>query len=433
MAQKAKAPRLSLPWDTRYQVIFLCFLATLIAYVERTGFSIAYTALAKRSGVPEGLTGTVMSAFYWGYALSQIPGGIAAQRYGGDTMLSLSFACWGTAALLTPASAERARATILARVCVGAAQGFLIPAVHTVLSAWVPPAERARAVSLTTSGMYLGSALAMQALPSVAKALGPAALLRLTGALGLGWLLLPSPLTTGGAAGDNGKTKVFAPGAMGRPAATPWSLMLRHPAVWAIVINNFTFHYAFYILMNWMPTYYDKVLGTDLSAMGSAKTLPYLTMFATSNAGGWAGDWLITRGRVGVGAARKAVNSLGFWAAAATLVCMPGAGSLGAGVTLTTLALGTCGFARGGFSVNHMDIAPNFAGIVMGISNTAGTLAGVVGVAATGFFLEQAGGAQHKTGWLISLAIAAALCVLGSLIFLRYARGTRVFGGDAHR
>ena len=136
-------------------------------------------------------------------------------------------------------------------------------------------------------------------------------------------------------------------------------------AVWAIVINNFTFHYAFYILMNWMPTYYDKVLGTDLSAMGSAKTLPYLTMFATSNAGGWAGDWLITRGRVGVGAARKAVNSLGFWAAAATLVCMPGAGSLGAGVALTTLALGTCGFARGGFSVNHMDIAPNFAGIVM--------------------------------------------------------------------
>lgn len=56
-----------------------------------------------------------------------------------------------------------------------------------------------------------------------------------------------------------------------------------------------------------------------------------------------------------------------------------------------------------------------------------------MGVAATGFFLEQAGVAQHKTGWLISLAIAAALCVLGSLIFLRYARGTRVFGGDAHR
>jgi hypothetical protein len=40
---------------------------------------------------------------------------------------------------------------------------------------------------------------------------------------------------------------------------TPWQRMLRHPALWAIVINNFTFHYAFYVIMNWMPTYFDKV------------------------------------------------------------------------------------------------------------------------------------------------------------------------------
>ena len=32
-----------------------------------------------------------------------------------------------------------------------------------------------------------------------------------------------------------------------------------YSAVWAIVINNFTFHYAFYVVMNWLPTYFDKV------------------------------------------------------------------------------------------------------------------------------------------------------------------------------
>jgi hypothetical protein len=46
----------------------------------------------------------------------------------------------------------------------------------------------------------------------------------------------------------------------GRPAATPWLRMMRHPALWAIVVNNFTFHYAFYVVMNWLPTYFDKVL-----------------------------------------------------------------------------------------------------------------------------------------------------------------------------
>ncbi len=41
-----------------------------------------------------------------------------------------------------------------------------------MLSAWIPTHERARAVSLTTSGMYLGSALAMEVLPTVRERLG---------------------------------------------------------------------------------------------------------------------------------------------------------------------------------------------------------------------------------------------------------------------
>lgn len=139
--------------------------------------------------------------------------------------------------------------------CAPRKQGFLIPAIHTVLAGWVPPTERARAVSLTTSGMYLGSAAAMLALPSVAAAAGPATLLRLVGALGLAWLAgwrltlrslrrreaaASMPLHGGAAAaGDtSGKAHVKH----GRPAATPWREMLAHPAVWAIVINNFTFH-----------------------------------------------------------------------------------------------------------------------------------------------------------------------------------------------
>ncbi len=44
----------------------------------------------------------------------------------------------------------------------------------------------------------------------------------------------------------------------GRPPPTPWARLLRHPALWAIVVNNFTFHYAFYVVMNWLPTYFDK-------------------------------------------------------------------------------------------------------------------------------------------------------------------------------
>ncbi len=56
----------------RHTIVAACFLATFIAYVERTGFSVAYTAAAKEQAVSEAVKGTVLSSFFWGYALSQV-------------------------------------------------------------------------------------------------------------------------------------------------------------------------------------------------------------------------------------------------------------------------------------------------------------------------------------------------------------------------
>lgn len=61
------------------------------------------------------------------------------------------------------------------------------------------------------------------------------------------------------------------------------------------------------------------------------------------------------------------------WRNRGTTACLPaclprhraGARTVGVGLLCTTLALGCCGFSRGGFSVNHMDVAPKFAGVVM--------------------------------------------------------------------
>ncbi len=58
--------------EPRHQITLLCFLATFTAYVERVGFSIAYTAMAKKVNVSESTKGTVLSAFYWGYGVSQV-------------------------------------------------------------------------------------------------------------------------------------------------------------------------------------------------------------------------------------------------------------------------------------------------------------------------------------------------------------------------
>lgn len=62
----------------------------------------------------------------------------------------------------------------------------------------------------------------------------------------------------------------------------------------------------------------------------------------------------------------------GFLSSSLALLSMPCASGVVTGVLANTLTMGALGLSRGGFSVNHMDIAPKYAGIVMGISNTAG-------------------------------------------------------------
>mmetsp|Transcript_27989 Transcript_27989/g.71921 ORF Transcript_27989/g.71921 Transcript_27989/m.71921 type:complete len:292 (-) Transcript_27989:336-1211(-) len=290
--------------------------------------------------------------------------------------------------------------------------------------------------------MYLGSAAAMLVLPSVGASFGAPSLLKVVGCLGLSWLAMwmlvgkeiphretVIPITQAEVNKAARQDKPIIKSAMqkGCPAPTPWRRMLASPAVWAIITNNFAFHYAFYVIMNWLPTYFNSVLKADLASLGGLKTLPYLVMFLTSNLGGWVGDLLILKRRFSVAAARKAVNTLGLTSSAVALMLMPMASDTLPGIAATTLTLGALGFARGGFSVNHMDIAPKYAGVVMGISNTAGTLSGVIGVAITGRILDWYGGSAVLGGWYQAHALAAIICLGATVIFFSFARGDRCF------
>ena len=58
-------------------------------------------------------------------------------------------------------------------------------------------------------------------------------------------------------------------------------------------------------------------------------------------------------------------------------------------VVCLTFAVGGGGFAFSGFFVNHLDIAPPFAGILMGISNAVATLPGIISPLLTGVIVQH--------------------------------------------
>lgn len=136
-------------------IVAAIFSCTLSSYFERMGFSIAFTELADSENLKEHVKGKVMSAFFYGYAVMQLPGGWLSARYGGARILGLSFALWGTISMLMPGTVQDDSTAILTacRVAIGASQGLFIPASHTVLAKWIPVHERGRLVTLAMSGM----------------------------------------------------------------------------------------------------------------------------------------------------------------------------------------------------------------------------------------------------------------------------------------
>lgn len=423
----------------RYVIVFLTFLSTSVCYIERVGFSIAYTVAADAAGINQSSKGTILATFFVGYACSQVPGGWAAQKIGGRKVLLLSFVLWSSTCFLVPLDPNRVGLLVVARLLVGVAQGFIFPSIHTVLAQWVPPHERSRLVSITTSGMYLGAALGMWFLPVLVELRGPESVFLAEALAGVIWSLLWVRYATDPPRSEHPKAAAAGFGGALLPTNVnqhkvthiPWKKIMLSLPVWAIVVNNFTFHYALYVLMNWLPTYFELGLQISLQGMDSSKMVPYLNMFVFSIVGGFIADYLITKRILSVTRTRKFLNTVGFLVASVALMALPQFRTSNGVILCSSVALGFLALGRAGFAVNHMDIAPRYAGIVMGVSNTAGTLAGIIGVDLTGKLLEASKliytDLSHPESWRVVFFIPGLLCIFSSVVFLLFSTGERIF------
>lgn len=420
--------------------VSLCFGTALVLYVERVAFALVLTQDAHTHGLAadQRTKGSVLSAFFYGYALTQIPAGWAAPLVGGASALAAGCLASVVPTALCAVATGRASGGKVgflwtARFLAGCVQGVCFPSIHTVLAANVPVAKRAGAASYSTSGMYLGSALGMLLLPSLWRRSGStacyAAVAALCVATGVAWATAgddgslfdkqgPLPGPGGGGTAD----KAF-PGRriqlMGK--GTPWRAMLSSAAVWTVVASNFAFHYTFFVILNWLPTYYTAQ-GVDLGT--AAGTVPYLAMFALCNVGGWASEWLMSASGWSVLAVRKVMNTVGFAVCSASLLAVSSAGRTGAAgaAAVVACAAGGAALSRAGFAVNHLDIAPAHAGLVLSIANTAGTLAGAIGVTATGWVLHTTGG-----DWDAVFALPIAINTAAACLFVLFAKGHDLF------
>jgi ACS family sodium-dependent inorganic phosphate cotransporter len=102
----------------------------------------------------EELQGVILSAFFWGYVITHLPGGILAEKFGGKWTLSLGILSTAIFTLLTPIAVELGGANLLIalRFVEGLGEGTTFPALSALLATWIPLGERSKIGSFVFGG-----------------------------------------------------------------------------------------------------------------------------------------------------------------------------------------------------------------------------------------------------------------------------------------
>lgn len=168
------------------------------------------------------------------------------------------------------------------------------------------------------------------------------------------------------------------------------------------------------------PTFLNMKLGFDVASSSLLSVLPWVAMFASANVGGQIADGLLKRG-MQMTSVRKLMQSIGFLGPAVFLALVSVTTEPYIVVGLMTAALALGSFSQSGVYSNHQDIGPSYAGTLLGMSNTAAAVPGIIGVGTTGFILDATG------NWSYVFGIAIAFYIIGTIVYNLFASGEKQF------
>lgn len=397
--------------------------------------------------------GIALGAFFYGYVLTQVLGGWLSSKISAKWTVGISILGSSLFTLLTPFAAHFGLGWLIcARVLIGLFQGLIFPAYQQLLGKWTPPSEATKATLTAHAGTTVGTVIAfpLVGLVSESKALGWQGSFYIIGASGCIWFLLwifmayetPQSHPKISTAERNfilqaiHKARKSPPNRLDEPHKPvvaditdspkdhpiPWCQIITSKPVWAIFISHMTTNFGFYMILSKLPSYLKSVLGLNMRSSGFISGLPYAARFVTMMLGSRMIDFLRRKGYMSTIAIRKLADALAKIVPALSLMIITFVGcSHWAALLLLTIS----SFFQGLISIapNMLDLSPEYAGIIYGISNTLATIPGMVSPYFVGVVLNNFD--DIMTAWRVNFFTTSAIYFLGMACYMLMASATK--------
>jgi MFS family permease len=404
-------------WPVRYKLVGLLAVGSAINYADRVNISVAAPVMMAALGWEEARFGVIFSAFLVGYSLLQIPAGVWADRWGAK--LIIAWACVGFSLFtaLTPLGAMSFMLLLALRFGVGLFEAMTFPAYASMNSRWIPRAEYSRAQTASLSGVYIGQTLSYPVTTWLVLTFSWPAAFYFNAAIGglwlIAWLRFAADTPAAHSRITAAEVQHIEAGRVPQSnTTTPPSFwqVLKEPQVLWLSLAYLCLVYGLWMIVFWLPTYLVKARGLSMHTMGWIGMIPTFASFGGLVSGGVLSDALLRRGfspRV----ARARGPALCMAVAVPFLVVAALTPWTWVSITCLTLYLYFANSAGGGFWAVPRELNPHQVGVISGVMNCAGNLAGIFGPISAGFFVSGSG------NWALPFLVASGAATLSFLVF----------------
>jgi len=203
--------------------------------------------------------------------------------------------------------------------------------------------------------------------------------------------------------------------------SVPWLEFLKSGPVWALIVANFTTDWGLYTFLTNIPTFYKEILQFDIQSNGFFSALPFLGLWFTMTVCPMIADRLRARNVLSTVVTRKLFTSIGLLGAGTFLLGLSylDCTQTSLAVCLLTMAVTISGCVYSGYLVNFMDIAPQYAGTLLGITNGVAACAGFIAPTVAAMLTVD----KSRASWQIVFFIAAGVYAAGAILYCLLASG----------
>lgn len=392
----------------RWTILALLCIGFMVAYFDRVNLSVAladkegFLSFFKLSNADRGL---LNSAFFWSYALLQIPAGWLVDRYGVKWTYAAGFLLWSVTAAAT-ALVGTFQTLFLLRILLGIGESVVTPAAMRWIRFNFEESRRGTAVGILMAAAKVGPALGAVLATKLLGALGWQMMFLIIGVGSMLWLV-PWVLLM---KNDDLAREVQAKQADGGKQIS-FATVMASPVIWGTIVGTFCYQYFVYFALTWMPAYFKESFKMSLNDSGIFTGASFLCMAVVATLAGFAADALIAKGHDAV-MVRRSFTVAGFLTAAMGLV-----GALNTppdiAMWMVIASLGGLGLTTANYWALTQTLIPGAAvGRIVGVQNCAANVPGIVAPLLTAWLIETTGGYRGAI-----MAVLFFLC-LGVTMYL---------------